>query len=543
MPTEDAQTQALWSLLSRRRDRREFLRDAARAGLGVAGLALVGCQQQPSPTPAPASAAGKPTGRLVYGITAITNAFDPGTQQTTPGRTPFHAVWDTVTNLNTATGAVEPSLAESWRVVDDKTVEVKLRRGISFHNGRELAAEDVKFTLERLLDPANRLTVGNLVREIDHIEIVDSHTFRAVAKTATPTIALTLSRIHVLPAAEFKAAGSADAFFAKPIGTGAFRLKEFGRESFVELVTAENSWRKPKLAEIRLQALTEDSARIAALRSGQVDLIDGVPPDQIKSLEGGGYKTEWTSLAANYALDLFGQANTPHAKLEVRRAMAHAIDWPTIVKEIYQGYARLSNGLIGGPGAVGWADDPSKYPYDPAKARQLLAQAGFPNGFKAKMMSSRVIMVNAVPTAEAIVNYLREVKVDVELTLLDAATNLQFFLSTYEQGRAPLWIFRHSYDLRMDVAYQLVFYDDKQSIHKYGWNNADFNALLATAQKEMDPKKREPLLLQANRTMLDHAITVTGFQPPYIAVHSQKVSGVKTRADGLMWLDDLAKSA
>lgn len=543
MPTEDAQTQALWSLLSRRRDRREFLRDAARAGLGVAGLALVGCQQQPSPTPAPASAAGKPTGRLVYGITAITNAFDPGTQQTAPARTPFHAVWDTVTNLNVATGAVEPSLAESWRVVDDKTVEFKLRRGISFHNGRELVAEDVKFTLERLLDPANRLTVGNLVREIDHIEIVDSYTFRAVAKTTSPTIALTMTRIHVLPAAEFKAAGSAEAFFAKPIGTGAFRLKEFGRESFVELVAAENSWRKPKLAEIRLQALTEDSARIAALRSGQADLIDGVPPDQIKSLEGGGYKTEWTSLAANYALDLYGPANTPYAKLEVRRAMAHAIDWPTIVKQIYLGYGRLSNGLIGGPGAVGWADDPMKYAYDPAKARQLLAQAGYPDGFKAKMMSSRVIMVNAVPTAEAIVNYLREVKVDVELTLLDAATNLQFFLSTYEQGRAPLWIFRHSYDLRMDVAYQLVFYDDKQSIHKYGWNNADFNALLAAAQKEMDPKKREPLLLQANRTMLEHAITVTGFQPPYIAVHSQKVSGVKARADGLMWLDDLAKSA
>lgn len=372
------------TILSRRTDRRAFLRDAARVGVGLAGLAVFGCQGQPAPTPAPASTTGKPSGRLVYGITAVANAFDPGTQQTTPGRTPFHAVWDTVTNLNVATGAVEPWLAESWRVIDDKTVEFKLRRGIPFHNGRELVAEDVKFTLERLLDPANRLTVGNLVREIDHIEIVDSHTFRAVAKTATPTIALTMTRVHVLPAAEFKAAGSAEAFFAKPIGTGAFRLKEFGRESFVELVAAETSWRKPKLAEIRLQALTEDSARIAALRSGQADLIDGVPPDQIKGLEGSGFKTVWTSLAANYALDLYGPPNTPHAKLEVRRAMAHAIDWATIVKEIYLGYGRLSNGLIGGPGTVGWADDPVKYPYDPAKARQLLAQAGFPNGFKTK---------------------------------------------------------------------------------------------------------------------------------------------------------------
>jgi peptide/nickel transport system substrate-binding protein len=533
MPTDDAQTAALWSVPARRRDRREFLRDVARAGIGLAGLSLI----------APGSASGRPTGRLVYGITSITNAFDPGTQQTAPARTPFHAVWDTVTNLNPSTGAVDPWLAESWRTLDDKTVEFKLRRGILFHNGRELVAEDVKFTLERLLDPANRLTVGNLVREVGHIEVVDSHTFRAVAKATTPTIPLTMTRIHVLPAAEFKAAGSAEAFFAKPIGTGAFRLKEFGRETFVELVAAENSWRKPRLAEIRLQALTEDSSRIAALRSGQADLIDGAPPDQIKSLEGGGFKTQWTSLAANYALDLYGVPNTPHAKLEVRRAIAHAIDWATIVKELYLGYGRLSNGLIGGPGAVGWAADPVKYPYDPAKARQLLAQAGYPNGFRTKMMSSRVIMVNAAPTAEAIVNYLRKVKVDVELTLLDAATNLQFFLSTYEQGRAPLWIFRHSYDLRMDVAYQLVFYDDKQSIHKYGWNNAHFDALLAAARKEMDPKKREPLLLQANRAMVDQAITVTGFQPPYIAVHSAKVSGVKARADGVMWLDDLAKSA
>jgi peptide/nickel transport system substrate-binding protein len=519
----------------RRIDRREFLRRAARAGVGLAAMSL----------PAVATAQPKPSGRLVFALGSVGPNLDPGTARVAPVTIIYAALYDTCTRLNTHTGAVEPWLAESWRTVDSKTVEFKLRRGILFHNGRELHAEDVKFTVERLLDPARNkgLTVTGTIITLDRVEVVDPHTFRVVAKENNPIIPLLMSRVFIVPAAEFRAAGDPAQFFSKPIGTGAFRFRAFQRDSHVELVAAGNSWRKPRLAEIRFQALKEDSTRIAALESGQADLIDSVPPDQLKRLQAAGLKVEWTTVAANYAFDLYGPAGTPHANLEVRRAIAHAIDWNTIIKELYMGYGKVGNGLIGGPGAFGWANDPVKYPYDPARARQLLAAAGYPNGFKTRFTGSRGFMVNDVTTAEAIGGYLKAVNIDVALNFAEFSAFLQQYQQSPAKGRSPLFAHRQSYEVTMEVGTRLVLFDDPKSSHPYGWNDPKFLELLAGAQKEMDLKKREQMLIEANRMVVENAISIAAFQPPYILVHSPKVGNVKAPPDALVWMDDIVKSA
>jgi peptide/nickel transport system substrate-binding protein len=495
--------------------------------------------------PTVVTAQSKPGGRLVFALGSVGPNLDPGTARTAPVTIIYSALYDTCTRLNTYTGAVEPWLAESWRTVDNKTVEFKLRRGILFHNGRELHAEDVKLTVERLLDPARNkgLTVTGTIITLDHVEVVDPHTFRVVAKENNPIIPLLMSRVFIVPANEFKAAGDPAQFFSKPIGTGAFKFKAFQRDSHVEIVAAGNSWRKPKLAEIRFQALKEDAARVAALESGQVDLIDGVPPDQLKRLQAAGFKVEWTTVAANYAFDLYGPAGTPHANLEVRRAIAHAIDWNTIIKELYMGYGKVGNGLIGGPGAFGWTNDPVKYPYDPAKAKQLLAAAGYPNGFKTTLTASRGFMVNDVTTAEAIVGYLKAVNIDVALTFAEYSTFLQQYQQSPEKGRTPLFAHRQSYEVTMEVGTRLVLFDDKRSSHPYGWNDPKFLALLSSAQKEMDLKKREQMLIEANRMVVENAISIAAFQPPYILVHNPRIGNVKAPPDALVWMDGIAKPA
>lgn len=530
MRTDSEHTITEWGPI----DRRSFLRCAAQAGLGLATLSL----------PATVTGASRPSGRLVFALGSVGPSLDPGTARVAPVTIIYSALYDTCTRLNSYTGAVEPWLAESWRTLDPRTVEFKLRRGVRWHNGRELHAEDVKFTVERLLDPARNkgLTVTGTIITLDHVEVVDPQTFRVVAKENNPIIPLLMSRVFITPAAEFKAAGDAAQFFSKPIGTGAFKFKSFQRDSHVEVVAAENSWRTPQLAEIRFQGLKETAARIAALESGQADLIEGAPPEQLKRLQAAGFKVEWTTVAANYAFDLYGPVGTPHAKLEVRRAIAHAIDWNTIIKELFMGYGKVGNGLIGGPGAFGWTNDPVRYPYDPAKAKQLLTAAGYPNGFKTTFTASRGFMVNDVSAAEAIGGYLKAVNIDVALTFAEFSTFLQQYQLSPEKGRTPLFAHRQSYDVTMEVGTRLVLFDDKRSSHPYGWNDPKFIALLVNAQKEMDLKKREQMLIETNRMVVENAISIAAFQPPYILVHSSKVSGVKAPPDAWVWMDDIAKS-
>jgi len=546
------------AILNRRLGRRALLRGAMGAGVGLTALYVVGCgdddDAEGTPTPGGTTTATAtpadtgpvaPTGRVVFGVGGTGPAIDPGTLRTAPAAMLYFAIWDPMVFLDPFSGEIQPWLAESWNQVDDTTVDFKLKSGISFHNGRELTADDVVFSLDRLLD-ANQnegLTAASTVAPLDHAEAIDPQTVRVISQDPNPFIDRLMSRLFILPKDEFAAAGSAEAFFANPIGTGPFEYESFEPEGHLEVRAAETAWRTPKLAEVRFQALTSEAARVQALQSGDADMIEGVPPDQVSVLEGQGFTIDSALQAANYALDAFGPADTPHAIKEVRQAIYHAIDWQSIVDNLYSGLAEVGNGLIGGSNSFGWENDSAPYEFNPQKSRQLLEAAGFPNGFSTSMQASRGFLPADVAAAESIVTFLRDVGIDSSLETLDFSTFVGFYVSTYEDGRAPLMAHRQSYDITLEVGTRLRLFSDEVSSHPYNWDSPEFDALFDTANSAIDLVEREEAVLEANRLIRDEAISYAAMYLPHVVASKTSVSGVTPQPDAMVLMDGVSISA
>lgn len=548
-------------VLRRRVGRRSLLKGAFAAGAGLSALYVVGCGDDDdagnggtaSPnggngtataTPADTGSA-TPTGSVVFGVGGTGAAIDPGTLRTAPAAMLYFSIWDPIVFLNPFTGEVEPWLAESWEQVDDTTVEFRLQSGIPFHNGRELTADDVVFSLERLLDPATNegLTASSTVSPLDHAEAVDAQTVRVISKGPNPFIDRLMSRLFILPQEEFEAAGSAEAFFNSPLGTGPFEYVSFEPEGHLEVRAAENTWRPPRLAQVRFQALTSEAARVQALQSGDADMIEGVPPDQVPVLEGQGYTIDSALQAANYALDAWGPQDSPHAIKEVRQAIYHAIDWQSIVDNLYSGLAEVGNGLIGGPNSFGWTDDPPAYEFDPQRSRQLLEAAGYADGFSTSMQSSRGFLPADAAVAESIVTFLRDVGIEVSLETLDLSTFVQFYTSTYDEGRSPIMSHRQSYDITLEVGTRLNLFIEEASSHPFpGFVNEQFSELYETATTSPDLEEREQAVIDANRLIRDEAVSYAAMYVPHIVASSTSLSGVEPQPDAMVLMDRVSKS-
>lgn len=549
------------SILRRRMGRRRLLKGAAGAGAGLSALYVVGCGDdddngaQPTATPGDGTGAATatptdngsaaPTGRVVFGVGGTGAAIDPGTLRTAPAAMLYFAIWDPIVFLNPFSGEVEPWLAESWEQVDDTTFEFRLAEGIPFHNGRELTADDVVFSLDRILDPATNegLTAASTFAPLDHAKAVDPLTVRIIAQQPNPFIDRLMSRLFILPKDEFESAGSAEAFFSNPIGTGSFEYVSFEPEGHLEVRAAENTWRPPRLEEVRFQALSSDAARVQALQGGDADMIEGVPPDQVPVLEGQGFNIDSALQAANYALDAWGPPDTPHVIKEVRQAIYHAIDWQSIVDNLYSGLAEVGNGLIGGPNSFGWTDDPAPYNFDPQTSRQLLEAAGYADGFSTSMQSSRGFMPGDSAVAESTVTFLRDVGIDVSLETFELSTFVQFYTSTYEEGRSPLMSHRQSYDITLEVGTRLNLFVEDRSSHPFpGWEDEEFLQQYEVATTSTDLEEREQAVINANRIIRDEAVSYGALYVPHIVASKTELTGVEPQPDAMVLMDKVARS-
>src|SRR5881409_2505577 len=344
---------------------------------------------------------------LVYALQSDVQNWDPPNSVLRESIILGYHVFDHLAARDLKTGKAGPSLAVSWKNLDDTTWEVKLRKGVKFHDGTPFSARDVKATFDRVLNPENKLTARGNHAKIKSVEVVDDLTVRFKTDGAYPLFVERLTA-QVMQSDKVIREKGHEWMQEHPVGTGPYKLVKWNRKQEHQLVRNDDYWGpKPAFKQLRIRIIPEKATEIAELLSGGVDIIKAVPPDQMDVINKSGQARTGTSpilRTAMLQLDQAGRSGkNPFQDRRVRLAANLAVDMDSIIKHVINGLGDRTATTIN-PMAFGY--DPSVKPYkqDLAQAKKLLAEAGFPNGLEVGLLGTGpTVEPGLIQTTEAIV--------------------------------------------------------------------------------------------------------------------------------------------
>ena len=344
-------------------------------------------------------------------------------------------------------GAFLPALAESWKIAPDwSSMSFTLRKGIKFHNGEPFTAEDVKFSMERAMREDLRFVFGpEMSRSIDKIEVVDDYHVIIHLKHAYPAL---LDRcfeyLAIVPKDYLEKVGD-DGFAAKPIGTGPFKVVDFKRDVFFDVEAVDNHYRKtPHVKKIHYKNVPEHSTRLAMLKTGEADMVMLLSthiPNVNKDPELRIIWSKDTYCQTLVFFDLAHPEDSPFKDIRVRRATSLAIDRKGIADAVGHG-AAVPWGSFLAPYHPGFDPNRKPDPYDPEKAKKLLAEAGYAKGFDTVLTSHPTLK----PRFEPMLQQLRDVGIRCKFNVPEAGTWSKTFVASKFRGigfgSGPWWVGR-----------------------------------------------------------------------------------------------------
>ena len=514
--------------------------------LALVGLILAACSGTPTPTATPAptevpvqteapvvteapvateapveTEAPEPeslTGELVIALSAESESMDPFFVLQQSGGSIMQALFDTLVDQD-YDGSLVPGLAESWEIVDDTAIEMKLRGGVQFHNGEPFNADAVKFTVERMLDEEVNSVLRSNFTSITEVEIVDDLTVRLILSQPDGTIFDRLTGLYILPPGYVSEAGISTVA-SEPVGTGPYRFVEWVPDDHVTLEANENYWDgsfkgQPTFASITYRPITEASTRIAELTAGGVDIIQDLPPDQIQALQDAGLEVvSGVTPNLTYFFVTADDPDSPFSDVRVRHAVNYAVDVQTIIGSLLLGYGdRIASAI--GPSNLGYNAAVEPYPYDPDQARSLLADAGYPDGFDIVM---DVCTCDRTDLALAVAGQLGEVGITVEVREIELA---QFNDNWIGQAQSPMW--RARWGTSPDPNSIELFASCEGFINRYC--DDEVTALINAAKATLDQDERADLYSQASQLLHDNPVGIYGWANYQLIGLSSRVSG------------------
>ena len=364
--------------------------------------------------------ADKKTDTLNIGWSYVLPSYDLYfNQSVAEGQMIGRLVWDHLIERNMDRGDYSGVLATAWRWVDPVTLEFDLRQGVKFHDGTDFTADDVVFTVNWVTNPDNKVNIQNTVNWMKDAEKVGTHKVRINLKKPFPAaFEYVASTLAIYPREYYAKAGPKD-MSDKPIGTGPYKVTESVAGKTITLVKNPDYFNggakgQPSIGKIVQRTIGETQTQVAELISGRLDWIWQIPPDLAKNLSTRSDIKIVTgeSMRISYmTLDAEGKSSPPMANLKVRQAMNHAINREALVKHIFPGTRLISANCH--PIQFGCTQEVTKYEYDPAKAKRLLAEAGYPNGFEVELYAYRDRQVT-----EAVIGDLRAVGITGKLVYM-----------------------------------------------------------------------------------------------------------------------------
>jgi peptide/nickel transport system substrate-binding protein len=437
-------------------------------------------------------------GALRYGTVTEVPSVDPHVYVGTAGKLITEAVYNSLLGFNQKAELV-PALAESWESPDPRTFVFKLRRGVKFHKGQSLTARDVKFSLERIIDPATGATLRSNLLGIE-IETPDDYTVRIRLKEPDATLAVVMGMAETAILSEEWMKTNPN-IKVEANGTGPFILAEHDPKVRILLKRNPTFFERglPYLDQAEIRMISNDGARVNALRSRAVDMIDFVPWKDIDTLKqerglevqaaGGAFMNLW-----------FNTGKKPFDDPRIRRAVAFAIDRDAVSTAAFFGHGTPLYGPPTAPDSWWYnADFAHAFSHNKGKARQLLAEAGYPNGFKVELAVYQGLAIYT-QTAQIVQANLKEVGIDADIKLLEWAT----LVDRKSKGAYDFLIWGVNIKMPDPDGYAYYFGSDSTYWAKpVGFRDAKMEELLKAGRTTLDRAKRKAIYRDLEARILE----------------------------------------
>lgn len=385
-------------------------------------------------------------------------------------------------------------LAESWEFQGKKWV-LRLRKGVRFHDGSPFTAKDVIHSMNRIRNDKQSLQASNFA-DVTETQAPDDYTVIVTTEIPNAVFLDRLSnRFMISKAAADKYGDQADQY---AIGTGPYKFVSWQRDGNLVMTRNDNYWGpKPAIKEIVIKKVGEDAARVAGLLAGQGDVINNVPVEEIARLEKHPrVRAEKVEGVRMYFLAM-NVTHKPFDNKLVRQALNYAVDPMAVIKYIYEGNGYVMNGPIGS-NVIGYDSKVKRYPYDPKKAKELLAKAGYANGVEVKLYFSPDRYPKAREVCQVIADQLLKAGVKVELVSQEFV--IFWGKEGVNGGKLPFYyVGRPAIDA--DTVYDQYFRSGTTKRSEY--KNPEFDRLIDEEQKTGDPKKRIAILQEASRILME----------------------------------------
>ncbi len=344
--------------------------------------------------------------------------LDPHLQWDTDSYSIYRNIFDNLVTRDTA-GKIVPQVAESWKQIDDTTIEFTIRKGIKFHDGSALTPDDVAFSIRRIIDPAFR---SPQLSQFDQIASAEPSGDKVLLKTKAPYPALMaqLVKLSIVPKAVVERVG-AQAFNQSPIGSGPYKIKSVQRGVATVLEAVPDYWRgQPPFATATFRVVPDVATRIADLQTGRADIVRQLGPDEAVRIKSDPKLQALAAPTERIGYMFINALAGPTQDVRVRRAVAHAIDRKTLIEALLQGYGKEVD-IVLTPANFGYVEGIGGNAFDPAKAKALLREANAV-GAQLSFLTSPAYDRRLV---EALQQMLQDVGFKVDIQTMDQPTFLR----------------------------------------------------------------------------------------------------------------------
>ena len=353
-------------------------------------------------------AAAKPTRPLVIAISTEPSTLDGQAVIDRNSRVASGNIFESLLDRDRS-GQIVPWLAESYRAVNDNTWRFRLRKDVKFHNGEPFDAQAAAFSVNRIIDKQFKTQRTSYIENITGAKVVDENTIDVMTDGTNAVLPVQMTQLVMVPpkAAREKTFGEA------PVGTGPYKFVRWNRGREIALVIHEGYWgKKPSIREFTVRIIPDPQTQISALQAGEIDLVLDLLPEQAK------LAPRFLSVpATEFSYIQFNAHKKEMANPKGRIALNLAVDKETLAKTLYLGHGRPMDAQHLSKGMLGYNPSLKPFPYDPKKARQLLKEAGYPDGFELVLHAPIGRYLKGEETSEFVAAQLKEIGVRVKVQL------------------------------------------------------------------------------------------------------------------------------
>lgn len=433
----------------------------------------------------------------------------------------------------------QPSLAESYKQLDDTSWEFTIRQGVKFHDGTEMTVEDVKYSLDRAIASSY---VNYVVSFIDNVEITGENTI--VIHTTEPYVPilnnLSIPFTAIVPKAYIEKNG--DEYFAQhPVGTGPYKMVEWNPGESIKLEAFDEYFGgTPKTKNLIMKVIPEAAQRVIAMETGEIDIAYSISANDVSKIEENPdlvAVTRPSRTCYNYYFNL--QEGHPTADPKVREAISHAIDRQLIIDAILSGRGEEATSIIA-PTVVGYIPDLPVYEYDLDLAKQLMAESNYPDGCKITMVVNDA--QERIEICQAVQDMLKELNITVEIKSYEQATYIQALNNGEHDMGFSAWITSTG---DADYAYYPLYFSESPSSAGNRSFFADPRAdeLILAGRAEFDPEKRLDIYRELNEVIYENCANVFICHPLDVVALSKNVEGFVANDDGYHQLENVTVKA